>query len=46
MLPFIIHENQGGFVKGRFIGENIKLIGDIIYICNINMIIYFTFPRF
>ena len=32
MLPFIIHENQGGFVKGRFIGENIKLIGDIIYL--------------
>ena len=30
ILPKIIHENQTGFIKGRYIGENIRLIDDII----------------
>ena len=29
VLPKIIHENQSGFVKDRFIGESIRLIDDI-----------------
>lgn len=29
LTPKLIHENQTGFVKGRFIGENIRLIEDI-----------------
>ena len=28
-LPNLIHSDQTGFVKGRYIGENIRLIGDI-----------------
>ena len=30
IIPNIIHENQSGFVKGRYIGENIRLIQDIM----------------
>ena len=30
ILPKIIHKNQSGFIKGRYIGENIRLINDII----------------
>jgi hypothetical protein len=26
----LIHENQSGFVKGRFIGENIRMIDDLL----------------
>ena len=26
----MIHENQSGFIKGRYIGENIRLIEDLI----------------
>ena len=29
-LPNLIHSDQTGFVKGRYIGENIRLIGDIM----------------
>ena len=28
ILPFLIHSDQTGFVKGRYIGENIRLIND------------------
>ena len=30
VLPFIIHEDQTGYIRTRFIGENIRLIDDII----------------
>ena len=36
ILPKIIQEDQDGFVKGRYMGENIRLIDDIIYNCNKN----------
>ena len=31
VLDNIIHENQKGFIGGRFIGENIRLIYDILF---------------
>ena len=30
MLPLIINSNQTGFVKGHYIGENIRLINDLL----------------
>jgi hypothetical protein len=30
VLPKLIHEDQTGFLKGRFIGENIRLVYDIL----------------
>ena len=30
MLPSFIHPDQTGFVKGRYIGENIRLIADVM----------------
>ena len=30
VLPLIINSNQTGFIKGRYIGENIRLITDIL----------------
>ena len=30
ILPFLIHSDQTGFVKGRYIRENIRLINDIM----------------
>ena len=30
MLPKIIHTDQTGFIKGRYIGENIRLINDLM----------------
>ena len=35
VLTSIIHTDQKGFIKGRFIGENIRLINDIIYECEV-----------
>jgi len=32
ILPSLIHSDQTGFVKGRYIGENIRLINDIMEI--------------
>ena len=29
-LPSLIHEDQTGYIKGRVIGQNIRLIADII----------------
>ena len=30
VLPFIINPDQTGYIKGRYIGENIRLISDLI----------------
>ena len=30
VLPGIINEDQTGFISGRFIGENIRLLYDVI----------------
>ena len=30
MLPKIIHSDQKGFMKGRYIGENIRLLYDVL----------------
>ena len=30
VLPLLIASDQTGYIKGRFIGENIRLISDII----------------
>ena len=32
VLNKIIHKDQTGFIKGRYIGKNIRIIYDIIYI--------------
>ena len=38
VLPRIINPNQTGYVKGRFIGENIRLIQDVMSLTkNANM---------
>jgi len=29
-LPFLIHTDQTGFIKGRYIGENVILICDLL----------------
>lgn len=34
ILVDIIHENQKGFLAGRYIGENSRLLYDIIHYCN------------
>jgi hypothetical protein len=30
VLDFLIHENQKGFLKGRFIGENTRMVYDVL----------------
>ena len=35
MLPNIINIDQTGYVKGRYIGENIRLIEDVIHFTNL-----------
>ena len=32
VLPRIINPNQTGYVKGRFIGKNIRLIQDVMFL--------------
>ena len=34
ILGKLIHRDQTGFVKGRYIGENLRLLSDIIAYCN------------
>ena len=35
MLPNIINVDQTGYVKGRYIGENIRLIQDVLHFTNL-----------
>jgi len=30
MLPHLIHADQTGFIKGRYVGENIRLINNLM----------------
>ena len=34
VLPYVIDEDQTGYIKGRYIGQNIRIIEDIIYFVN------------
>ena len=38
VLDFLIHENQKGFLKGRYIGDNTRLIYDILFSAKENQI--------
>jgi len=38
VMPFIICDDQTGYIKGRFIGQNIRIIEDTIIIANENNI--------
>ena len=37
-LPNLIHSDQTGFVKGRFIGQNVRLLNDIMEYTELNKI--------
>lgn len=41
VLPKIIHVDQKGCIQGRFIGENIRLIEDVIESCNDEEVVIF-----
>jgi len=36
MLSKLVHPDQTGFIKGRYIGENIRLISDIMEQTQVN----------
>ena len=36
VISKLVHENQTGFIKGRYIGENVRLIADITSYCNMD----------
>lgn len=38
LLSSLIHENQKGFLQGRYIGENSRLLYDVIHYCNKNKV--------
>ncbi len=38
VLPSIIDEDQSGYLKGRYIGQNIRLLQDITFFTEINHI--------
>ena len=37
-LPSLIHCNQTGFIKGRYIGQNIRLLDDLMNFTDVNKI--------
>ena len=37
-LPNLIHSDQTGFIKGRFIGQNVRLLNDIMVYTELNKI--------
>ena len=36
VIDKLVHNNQTGFIKGRYIGENIRLISDVIEYCQMD----------
>ena len=38
VIDKLVHSNQTGFIKGRYIGENIRLISDVIEYCQMDNI--------
>ena len=38
VLPHIIHEDQKGFLPGRYIGENLRMLYDILAYTDVNHI--------
>ena len=38
VLPKLIHEDQTGYVKGRYIGQNIRLVKDIMKVTSLDNI--------
>ena len=44
VLPSIIHSDQTGFLKGRYIGENIRLVLDVIEYVKDNDLSGMMFP--
>ena len=36
MLSKLVHPDQTGFIKGRYIGENVRLISDIMSQTQVN----------
>ena len=36
LLPDLLHRDQTGFVSGRYIGENIQVVNDVMHFCNNN----------
>ena len=36
VIDTLVHNNQTGFIKGRYIGENIRLISDVIEYCQMD----------
>ena len=45
VLPFLIDGDQTGYIKGRFIGENIRLISDIIEQNKEGMMLFLDFEK-
>ena len=45
VLPNLVSQNQFAYIKGRYIGENIRCVADIYEYCTINNISYrYTMP--
>ena len=44
VLPCIIHENQKGFMAGRYIGENTRVIYDVLHVTKErkNLVYYYS----
>ena len=34
ILGKLVHQDQTGFIKGRYIGENLRLVSDVIAYCD------------
>ena len=41
VLPKLIHEDQTGYVKGRYIGQNIRVVKDIMKVTSLDFLTYY-----